>query len=83
MADDVTTRHAQNAPQKKAEGLATVYKGDNSTRAAPAGNFDYDSGAQDQGVYESAPAEVRAGFSFCFVFFCFCVACSRSIDAFL
>jgi LIM and SH3 domain protein 1 len=24
VADDVTTRHAQNAPQKKAEGLATV-----------------------------------------------------------
>lgn len=39
VADDVTTRHAVNAPQKKAEGLATVYKGDSKTRKE-AGNFD-------------------------------------------
>ena len=28
IADDVVTRHAVNAPQKKAEGLATVHRGD-------------------------------------------------------
>ena len=51
VADDVTTRHAQNAPQKKAEGLSTVYKGDSKTRKE-AGDFSV-APAESSGTYES------------------------------
>lgn len=69
----MTTRHAQNAPQKKAEGLSTVYKGDSKTRkeandfqtSQPESSGTYESGGgHEEAAAEEQWAEEARAFSF-------------------